>query len=244
MIKKQTFLFATIFMCDILIGYAQTNSALETSLQLLQKPPEFQFSIDSTGFSKLKKSQFYSESGDADTFIINSKNIHYVDFNNDGNKDIIYQDTRHYKATILFVKKGDNFVEIWSGPGKLIEVKQEEAIIYVKSHSVACHPISMLIELTVNNDNTIADSLIMHHNETIIKNIDKIFEQKKVSGMLRTQPVLDDKEKKNPCTGNLRTGNRIEAIKNIEVTVIKKQEDWLLVVYKEKDISIIGWIKN
>ncbi|PKV51389.1 hypothetical protein ATE84_3474 [Aquimarina sp. MAR_2010_214] len=232
-------------MCNILIGCAQNNDALTESLKLLQKPPEFEFPIDSTGFSKIVTPQFDLANGHSNMFIINTKNIHFIDFNNDGNKDIIYQDTQHYQTTMLFVNEDNTFIETWSSPGKLMEVKQgEETTIYVLKSAIGCDTNSVLMELSIHSDNTITESLISHHYKTAITSMDAIFEQKKISGILRTQPVLNNQEKKDPCTGDLKNGNQVRTIENKAVTVIKKQKDWLLVIYKEKDRSIISWIKN
>lgn len=234
-----------VFMLITIIGYAQNDSTLVKDLELLQKPAEFQFSIDNSGYSKIESSQFYSKRGDTDAFIINPKDIHFLDFNNDGYKDIIYQDTRHYQATIIFVKKGNDFKEIWSGPGKLIEVKQgKETTVYVIMNFIGCSPISILNKLIIHNDNSITESSISYHYKTIIENTDVIFEQKNVSGILRTQPVLDNKELNDPCTGGSVIGNQLRTIENKEITIIKKQKDWLLVVYKDKSNSIVSWIKN
>ncbi|WP_152538484.1 hypothetical protein [Aquimarina macrocephali] len=242
---KKVFLLAIVSMCNILIGSAQNNNALRVSLKLLQTPPEFQFSMDSTGFSKLAKPQFYSAIADTDVININPRNIHFVDFNNDGNKDIIYQDTQHYLATILFVNKDNDFKETWSGPGKLVEVKQgEETIIYVLKNAIGCDYSSQLIELIVHNDNTITQSSITYHYNTTIRDTNTVLKQKKISGILRTQPILDNKDKVDSCSGDLINGNQLKTIENKIVTIIKKQKNWLLVIYKEKDNSSIGWIRN
>jgi len=243
-------LFISFFLiqgCVALIGSAQNNTSLKTSLQLLQKPAAFQFPIDSTGFSKVLNAQFYSErdSGSVEIFNIKSKNIHFVDFNNDGNKDIIYQDTRHYQATTLFVKRGNKFIELWSGSGKLIEVNTgKRTTIYVLKHFLGCSPVSVLTQLIVHNDNSISQSSLSCHNEITIRNVNTTFEQKKISGILRTQPILDNKDKIDPCHGDVVIGNQIGTIENKVVTVIWKQEGWLLAVNKIKDNSTIAWIKN
>ncbi len=242
---KKVFLLAIMFMSNILIGYAQNNNAIRASLKLLQTPTEFQFSMNNNGFSKLATPQFYSANGHTDVFTINPRNIHFVDFNNDGNKDIIYQDTQHYLATTLFVNKNNDFTEMWSGPGKLVEVKQgEETTIYVLKNAIGCDYSSRLIELIVHNDNTITQSSIAYHYNTTIRGVNAVLKQKKISGILRTQPILDNKDKVDPCSGDLINGNQLKTIENKIVTIIKKQKNWLLVIYKEKDNSSIGWIIN
>jgi len=232
-------------MCNILTGCAQNNNSLKTSLQLLQSPLEFKFPLDSTGFSKIKNAKFYTKNGDTDVFDINSDNIHLVDFNNDGQKDIIYQETRHYQTTILLVEKGNDFIEIWSESGALVGIKQgEKTTVYVLSSAIGCFNVNLLSEIVIKSDNTFIDNTIALHSDVRINTIDTTFKQKKISGILRTQPIIDNEEKKDPCTGDSLIGNQIRTIENKEVTVIKKQKDWLLVVYKETDASIIGWINN
>ena len=126
-----------------------------------------------------------------------------------------------------------------------MDVKQDhETTIYIVMHFVGCAANTALTKLIVHCDNTIAQSILFCHNETAIQNIDGTFEQKKISGILRSQPVLDDKKKTDPCTGDFKIGNQVRTIKNKTVTIIKKQKDWLLVVDKEKDRSIISWIRN
>ena len=97
--------------------------------------------------------------------------------------------------------------------------------------------------LVVNSDYTITPKTIELYSQTKIGTISKPFEQRIISGVLRTQPVIDDKQKTDPCTGDLKTGNQIRTVKNKTVTVIKTQNRWVLVVLKEKDQSIIGWVK-
>ena len=52
---KIKIILAIVCMCNTLIGCAQSNATLKMSLQLLQKSPEFLFSMDSTGLFKTKK---------------------------------------------------------------------------------------------------------------------------------------------------------------------------------------------
>lgn len=233
------FIFITHFLS------AQDGNNLTKWLQLMQKPAESRFQIDSTGFSELKNPIFYTKNGATDAFITDSENMHLIDFNNDGDKDIIYQDTEHHQAIILFANKGNDFVEIWSFPGTLVEINQEEeTTIYVAMNAFGCIETSMLFELVVNNDNTLTESSIAYHNDTAITNIDTTFYQKKVSGVLRTQPVINDQRIIDPCTGDAKTGNQVRVIENKTVTVIKDHKDWLLVVYKQNETNIISWIIN
>ena len=244
MITKTHFL-SIWCMCMALTGYSQTNSSLQTQLQLLQKPSETKFPLDSSGFSKIKTEKFYAMNGDADVFDINSQNIHLVDFNNDGQKDIIYQENRLHQATVLLVKKGSDFVEIWNGPGAIAEVKQgKETIIYVRTNSIGCFPYVMLFELTMKNDNSFTQSTIGYHSDTEVKNVQRVTQKRQLSGILRTQPIVDDEKKKDPCTGDAIIGNQIRTLNNETVTILKKQDNWLLVVYKNNNTGLISWIKN
>lgn len=232
-------------MCASFIVGAQNNTSLKTSLQLLQKAPDFWFPIDNTGFSELKNPQFYTESGEANFFNIDGKNVHFVDFNNDGLKDIIYQNTEHYIGTILFENKENAFTEIASIPGKLLEIIQnEKTTIYILKGFIGCDTISLLIELVIDSDNTITDSLLFYYSDTTIEAVNTTFESKVISGILRTQPVIDNIEQADPCTGALKKGNQVRTIENKMVTIIKKQNDWSLVVCKDGDTSSIAWIKN
>ena len=232
-------------LCTTLIGCVQNNDHLKTSLRLMQNSPEFQFSLDSTGFSKIKNLKFYSA---IDSTVIptpNSNNIHVVDFNNDGYKDIIYQNKEHYPETKLFVRKGNNFMELCSYAGALVKIKQDkETTIYVLKQAIGCDVFSELIQLTINNNNAITKSTITYHYNTKIETTNPIFEQKKISGILRLQPIIDDTNKIDPCSGDLINGNQLKTIENKIVTIIKTHKNWSLVLYKEKNNSTIGWIKN
>lgn len=241
--KKLVFFFGTWCLFLTLLGCAP-NNPLQKQLQLLQNPPEYEYPLDSTGFSKIKKATFFAKNGDTGVFAINSSNIHLVDLNNDGQKDMIYQDNRHYQATVLLVKKGNDFVEIWNGSGALVDIKQgEKTTIFVLSSAIGCLNETILSELVIKNDGAIAEKTLGLHLNTEIKGINKTFEQKIISGILRTEAIIDDTKKKDPCTGDVKTGNQMRIIKNKEVTIIKKQSDWLLVVLKEKNQSIIGWVQ-
>ncbi len=241
--KKAGFLFGFWCLVFALSGCAQNND-LKTQLQLLQTPLGFKFSMDSTGFSKVENAKFYTKNDDTDMFDINSTNVHLIDINNDGKKDVIYQDNRHYLATVLLVKKGNDFIEIWNGSGALVYLKKgEQTTLSVLSNAIGCFDSTMLSEVVINEDNTFTENVITIHSDTKIEKIDKAFEQELISGILRTQPVIDDTKKIDPCTGESKTGNQLRMLQNKKITVIKKQSDWLLVVLKEKDIRIIGWIK-
>ncbi|QKX04077.1 hypothetical protein HN014_03860 [Aquimarina sp. TRL1] len=230
-------LFLTLSVC------AQDNS-LKKQLKLLQNESEHRFLMDSTGFSKIKTATFITKSIDADELIANGKNIHLVDFNNDGHKDMIYQDFSPYATIILLAKKDKGFVEIWNGSGTLVNLNHgEKNTIYTLIHAIGCYYKNRLSMLVVNSDNTITQKTIELYSETKISTISKTFEQRIISGVLRTQPVIDNKQKTDPCTGELKTGNQIRTIKNKTVTVIKTQNRWVLVVLKENDQSSIGWVK-
>ncbi|WP_103070126.1 hypothetical protein [Aquimarina sediminis] len=231
-------LFLTLF------GYAQ-NDHLETQLKLLKTPPVNIFPLDSEGFLKMKNATFFTKNGDTDVFDINNENVHLIDFNNDGQKDIIYQDTRHYTTTVLLTKKDNDFVEIWNAPGALVDIKQEEqTTIHVLSRPIGCFDMMMLSTLVINSDNTLSENTIAHYSDTKMSTINKVLQQEIISGILRTRPVINDNKKIDPCTGDPKTGNQIRTIKNKEVVVIKTQKEWLLVILKEKDQSIIGWVKD
>lgn len=122
-----------------------TNVTLKEQLRLLQLPQDFEFKKDATGFSKFKNSKFYAKNGDEDVYTIDGNNIHLIDFNNDGLKDIVYQEKRPYTATVLFANNGKNFLEIWNGPGQPVCITQaENTTISVYSSHVGCVEINLL----------------------------------------------------------------------------------------------------
>ncbi len=241
--KIKAFSIAMWCMILILIACASDNY-LEKKLQLFQAPPGYQYPLDSTGYSKIKSSIFLTKKGNAEVFMINSDNLHLVDFNNDGEKDVIYLDKRHYQRTVLFEKRGSNFNEIWSGSGALVNVKQgKKTTIFVLNKAIGCLNESMLSELLVKNDTVIVENILTLHVDTKLNKINKRIKRQRVSGVLRTQAVVDDTKKKDPCTGDVKIGNQLKTIEDKEVTVIKNQDEWLLVVFKEVDRSMVGWVK-
>ncbi|MDH7447580.1 hypothetical protein [Aquimarina sp. 2201CG14-23] len=241
--KNKLFFFGLWCLFLPLSGCAQNNS-VKTQLQLLQTPLDYQFPIDSIGFSEIKNTNFLTKNGAAGEFDINSNNVHLIDVNNDDQKDIICQDNRHYQTTIVLIKKGNDFVEIWNKPGALVDIKQgKQTTIYVLCRAIGCLNETSLSELAVNNDNTITENIIELHTDTKLTKLNTTFEQKTLSGILRTQPIIDDIKKKDPCTGDVKRGNQIRVIENKNVIVIKTQSDWCLVVLKEKEQSSVGWIK-
>ncbi|EZH73417.1 hypothetical protein ATO12_15875 [Aquimarina atlantica] len=242
--KNKVFFLGIGYLFLTVSGYAQGNS-LKTQLLLLQNSLGHKFLLDSTGFSTIKNAKFYTKNGDTNVFDINSKNVHIVDVNNDGEKDIIYQDNRHYQATVLLLKKGNDFVEVWNGPGVLVDIKQEkETTMYIVSSAIGCFDMTIVSTLVIDSDTTLTENTIALYSDTKMSTINKTLEQKIISGTLRTQPVIDDKKKIDPCTGDLKMGNQIRVIENKTVTVIKKQKEWFFVVLQEKDQSIIGWVKK
>ncbi|MEO9894680.1 hypothetical protein [Aurantibacter sp.] len=248
--KKVNILMLLVALLIISCAFAQTKSvnpttALKEQISLLQLPHDFEYKKDTTGFTKFKNSKFYSKNGEADVFSIIAKNVHLVDFNNDGLKDIIYQEQQLHKAIVLFANNGKDFIEIWDGPGEVVFIKQaEKTTISVYTPYVGCIEINLLFEVTIGANNEIVEDLLSYHHNTQITNLNPEFKQKEVTGMLRTTPVVDDSETKDPCTGEPRPGNQIRAIENQRVTVIKDQGDWSLVVYKSYNNSIIAWIKS
>ncbi|WP_291871557.1 hypothetical protein [Maribacter sp.] len=224
---------------------AQTNNmdTLKEQLRLLQLPQDFEFEKDTTGFSKFKNSKFYAKNGDV--YTIDGNNIHLIDFNNDGLKDIVYQEKRPYTATVLFANNGKDFLEIWNGPGQPVCITQaENTTISVYSSHVGCIEIILLFEVTVGVENKITEDLLSYHHNTLLKKLDYNFKQKVVTGILRATPIEDNTETEDPCTGEQRLGNQIRTIENQKITVIKDKGDWLMVVYKNKNNSIITWIRN
>ncbi len=241
---KKTMFLSICCMFLVLLTYAQDNN-LKTQLQLLKKKPEHEFYFNSKGFLKIENAKFYTKSGDTNVFVLTPENIHLIDFNNDGEKDVIYQENKPYKSTILLVKRGNDFVEIWNGTGTLVQVKQGEITnLYIRRNAIGCLYTSTLFELSIKNDSSFTENIISIHSETELNEVNTIFEQKIISGILRTQAIEDDTKKTDPCTGDLKIGNQLRIMEKEQVTVIKKQNEWLLIVAEEKNQSMIGWVKN
>lgn len=212
-LKKLKLIFSTLLFLTIISFSAQETNALNDKLKLIQKPRDYKFTTNSTAFSKVKNFKFYLATGYTLAITINGKNIHFKDFNNDGLKDTIYQDTERYWTLQIFINKGDYFSEIWCGPGKLIAVKEAtETAVYVIKYAVGCDDMLTLTKVTIHKDNSLSQSAIGHHYKTIIKDVNGPFETKIVSGILRIQPIRDDKPYTNPCLGILYKCNQIRTL--------------------------------
>jgi hypothetical protein len=244
MIKNTFFLIGLLLICNIKIGNAQNTDTLKMSLELLQKSKEFRFPADSSGFSNFRASKFLLPNGGAVPFPIDPKNIHIVDFNNDGQKDIIFQNKFRYGTTLLFVNKDNNFKVLWSGAGTLVAITEgANPTMYVRNNPIGCFNNTQLMALTVHEDNTISENFIAYHDDTDIKDLDKALIKNSISGILRTQPIVDDTITIDPCTGDTVTGNQVRTIENDIVIILKKMENWLLVIHESKGTHIICWIQ-
>lgn len=218
--------------------------SLREKLALLGQA-EIDFKIDNSEFINLKDPKFISKYGYDDTFIIDPKKVHFIDFNNDGQKDIIYQESRLHQATVLFARNGNEFTEIWNEPGKLVHIKKgEETTIYVRVHNIACLKINALFTLVVKSDNSVLESSIGHMMATNISNLNKSFDSVVVSGTLRTTPKVDDQEIEDPCLGQTKKGNQFREVMNVSAVVLKEQGHWKLVLCDLRNTSAIAWIKE
>ena len=227
------------------IGSNNINSNLKMQLKLLQLPQDFEIKKDTIGFSKLKNAKFYTINGDNDVFTIDVNHIHLVDFNKDGLKDIIYQENQPYISTVLFANNGKDFVEVWNGSGKPVNITHKrETTIAVYSPYIGCMESNILFSLTIDAKNNLTEDRLSYHNKTQFNTLDTQFLSKETSGILRSTPEVDNTETKDPCTGAKIAGNQIKTINNHIVTVIKEGKEWSLVAYKKSNNSIIAWIKN
>lgn len=243
--KKIILLF--LFIIPIL-SFGQSLDITKKNLQLLLESTSIiEFKLDSTGFSKLPRIDYFCETEKYETRYYN--NWHLVDLNNDKLNDLIYSGPcLPYSQTAVFINNGKTLEEIHDYPGQLISIDKNEkyTTVNVIKKSVGCDDYTEFIEIKIGQNNQIDKHTIQYYLDTKINLIDNQLKKKIISGTIRTTPIIDNFIHKHLCYDDVTIkGNQILHIENKNVIVIYSKDGWSQVLYKKNDEnSIIGWIKN
>ncbi|MFT5244633.1 MAG: hypothetical protein ACI8QQ_002577 [Psychroserpens sp.] len=72
------------------------------------------------------------------------------------------------------------------------EAKKNSTIYVLRRHAIGCDATNKLIALSVHSNNSITETLTTYHYKTNVAHTDSQFKQQTLSGILRTQPLVDD----------------------------------------------------
>ncbi len=199
---------------------------------------------DTNGFSKLPKFHFLCDGENQNK----SDFYSVVDLNNDGLNDLMYSGPcMPYDQTAIFINDGKSLLLVYDYPGTIISLEKNDSGTTINSlkEAIACDRDFEFTEIVISHvpspptTNRIGYAMIPKKN---FKNLKQI----KVKGVLRRTPHQDDLDKKDHCSNKILKGNHWLAIE-MESPVIKLDQSngWQLVLYKKnKDESIIGWVKS
>lgn len=231
-------LITIVFFLSSISSFSQDFNALKIRIGLLKTTSNFK--VDSTGISKIQVPTYYCDTNEL------GNNWHVQDLNNDGLKDLIFTGTcQPYHQTAIFLNSKKGFQLVYDAPGKILSITSSTNGTEINSYnpSCCCEYYSSLIKVSINNLSVVEESTISFHDKTTITASDKLY-AKTVSGILRSTPVVDDVTKKDPCTAEEKTGNRIGIAENESAIVVNQENNWLLVFMKQDTSYAVGWIKK
>lgn len=222
-------------------SYGQTESDLRDELELLTNPDSIYLKLDSTGFENLPRINYNCFDQEAPS------SWHVQDLNNDRLKDLIYSGPcKPYNQCAIFLNDGTKLIKVFDSPGKIlkIELNNFASKVSVLKTSCCCDNYSEFKEIRIDFNNSIEKKVMQLHFETKIS-FSPGLGTKKISGVLRSKPILNDSIYQDPCSEHAIIGNQILKINNEKVVVLDSKEVWYLVLFK-KDManSLIGWIKE
>lgn len=246
------------FLGLAIISRGQSIGEIQKRLNLLNKADKIKF--DTTGFSKLPKFKFFCTSDiviiekDSTETIVPSeakdawKYFSIIDLNNDGLKDLIYSGPCNpYDQTGIFINNGKELQLVYDYPGSIISIEKNGSRTIMNSLKEACCCDSDFdfTEIVINKGSSPVTTNRITYGQ-IPKTNFKNLEQVKVKGILRRTPKQDDADKKDDCSDRIVKGNHWLLVdKATDVIKLDQSGQWLLILYKKnKDESIIGWIKS
>ncbi len=239
------------------ISRGQSIVNIQKRLSLLNNAEKIEY--DTTGFSVLPKFKFFCTSDmviiekDSTERIVPSetkgswKYYSVIDLNNDGLNDLIYSGPCNpYDQTGIFINDGKKLQFVYDFPGAIISIDKNDSRTIINSLKKACCCDSDydFTEIVINKGSSSATTNRITYAvipPTSFKNL----EQVKVKGILRRTPKQDDANKKDQCSNRIFKGNHWLLVdKATDAIKLDQSGEWSLVLYKRnKDESIIGWIK-
>lgn len=238
-LKLKSTLFILLLIPFVSIG--QSYEELREELVIIQDVDHVSFPMNTKGYDTLPRVTYECFDEDLGRF------WHVQDLNNDGLNDMIYSGPcKPYNQSAIFMNNGDRLEKVFETPGKLlkIESKSEGARVYVFKESCCCDYYSGLTKIVVGLDGGIHKEVISYHVDTQL-NLDKKLFKKSISGVLRSQPVVDDEVGIDPCFDQKKVGNHLYKLNAQKVVVLQSKGGWDLVLCsKDEENSIIGWVKQ
>jgi hypothetical protein len=234
------FVFTTLLFGFTLLCRAQRIAEIEERLRLIEKPVELKY--DTTGFSALP--HFENECDDEN---VNKWDYYHVtDLNKDGLNDLIYSGPcMPYARTVIFINNGTSMKIVYDYAGSVTGIKQksDRTIVDVFKKACCCDYNSDCIEVAIYNDSRVEENMISFDGNTSIRLDNPIMI--KARGAIRTSPQVDNKKRKDDCTGEPVKGNYLQQINKLtDVVQLGKEKGWSLVLYEEsKQYSWVGWMK-
>ncbi|WP_061245443.1 hypothetical protein [Leptospira interrogans] len=191
------------------------------------------------------------------------KNLHQVDFNQDGKLDLIYDPENPTQDFVLiFLNTSKGYKLLYNRGGMIVDFKRSQKFVtfYIKAPSCCCLQYGSLEILNFDFDSNQLKSQIsvsysgVLHQPTQLEYF-KRFKVSKNSAKLRTASVIDDKEIPDPCSDQKIQGNRIDLYNtNFEGFALsnklneKQMPDWYFVLipypYIKDKVYNLGWFQK
>ncbi len=240
------------------MSQGQSIENLQKRLSFLNNPATIKF--DTTGLSKLPKLKFLCTS---DIVVIEPNSTEkivpsetkdswryfsVIDLNNDGLNDLIYSGPCNpYDETGIFINDGKNLQLVYDYPGAIISIEKygSRTIINSLKEACCCDSDFDFTEIVINKGSSLVTTNRITYGQipkTNFKNLEKI----KIKGILRRTHKQDDADKKDQCSDRIIKGNHwLSVDKEADAIKLSQSGQWVQVLYKKnKDESIIGWIKS
>ncbi len=252
---KTFILILFLVLTTILRGQSIEN--ISKRLNLLYNSPQIKF--DTTGFSRLPKFQFFCTSEiiitekDGTERVVPSETedpwryYSVIDLNKDGLNDLIYSGPCNpYYQTGIFMNDGKKLQLVYDYAGEIVSIEKSGSgtIINCLRQAIGCDSDNELTEIVISKArsptiNRITYGIIPKLNLRNLKTV-------RVKGILRWSPRQDDVEKKDSCSDRLIKGNHLLLVDEATDAIqLDKSGHWLLIIFKKnRDESIIGWIKS
>lgn len=228
----------------LLIPLASLGQSLEDvqeKLMLIQNIDDISFPMNSSGYAELPDFNYHCEDDKSGTF------WHVQDLNNDGLKDLIYSGPcKPYDQSAVFINDGVRLEKIFDAPGKLVKIEREGKAtkLSIFKEGCCCDYSSGLVEVTVGFDGSVKRESISFHVDTEL-GLNKNLLWKSMTGIVRSQPLVDDKIYEEACLGHKVTGNQLFELKDEKVIVLQSKGEWSLVLCsKDDEHSVVGWVKQ
>lgn len=231
--------FSIVFFLLISRGFSQEDFP-SGNLQVL---------IDSTAFLYDSSKIYLFSSHD---YTVSEGNWHNIDLNNDSLVDFIRSgrgENEPYYLTTIFLNDGIQFERVSEEYGKLLSIDSTKTVT-IYQPTCCCEYFNVFSEFRFDFlGNLHHDDVYIHYDTHLV--LDSTFYHKKLSGVLRSSPIVDDKEKVDPCSDSPLVGNQLLDVNNQLVEVLATRDDWYLVMILARSwqddfhaVYYVGWVRE